>query len=127
MPQYLLLLYDEPAGVEQFRKLPPAEMQKAMQQYLAWSDNARQKGFFVASNKLTDGSGRVVRSSSGKPNVTDGPFSEAKEILGGYYIIEAPNYNEAVQRILDHPHLAHGTIALREIEVIGSRASTSAA
>jgi hypothetical protein len=127
MPQYLLLLYDEPAAVEQFRKLPPAEMQKAMQQYLAWSEKARQKGFYVASNKLSDGSGRVVRSNSGKPNVTDGPFSEAKEVLGGYYLIEASSYDEAVQRTLDHPHLTHGTIAVREVEVTGSRASSSAA
>lgn len=48
----------------------------------------------------------------------DGPYAETKEVLGGYYLIEAPNYEEAVRRSLDHPHLSHGTIEVREIEVV---------
>jgi len=117
MSQYLLLLYDEPSGVERFRKLPPDQMQKAMQQYLDWTNKSRQAGFYVASNKLTNDTGRVVRSGSGRPVVTDGPFSESKELLGGYYLIEASSYDEAFQRIQDHPHFAHGgTIAIRQVE-----------
>ena len=49
--------------------------------------------------------------------VTDGPYSETKEVLGGYYLIEAANYDEAVRRCKDHPHLEHGgTIEVRQIE-----------
>lgn len=117
MSQYLLLLYDDPQGVEQFRKMPPEQIQKAMQQYMEWTNKARQSGFYVASNKLTDEPGRVVRSRNGQRRVTDGPFSESKELLGGYYLIEAASYDEALQRIQDHPHFAHGgTIAIRQIE-----------
>jgi hypothetical protein len=117
MSQYLLLLYDDPAAVKQWRKLGPEEIQKGIQQYVDWTNRARQSGFYVASNKLADDAGRVVRSHSGKHRVTDGPFAESKELLGGYYIIEASSYEQAVQRIQDHPHLAHGgTIELRQIE-----------
>jgi hypothetical protein len=57
-----------------------------------------------------------MRSEHGKTRVTDGPYSETKEVLGGYYTIEAANYDEAVQRTLDHPHLEHGgTIEVRHV------------
>src|SRR4029077_16336391 len=60
--------------------------------------------------------GRVMRTEHGKTRVTDGPYSETKEVLGGYYTIEAANYDEAVQRTLDHPHLEHGgTIEVRQV------------
>jgi hypothetical protein len=119
MSQYLLLLYDDPSGVEQFRKLPPDQLQKAMQQYMDWSNKARQGGFYVASNKLSDDHGRVVRSNSGRTKVTDGPFSESKELLGGYYLIEASSYDEALRRIQDHPHFAHGgTIVIRQVDTL---------
>ena len=116
MSQYLLLLYDDPAAAQQFHSLPPDRIQKAMQPYIDWGNKARQAGFLVGSNKLSDEPGRILRSHSGKPRVTDGPFSEAKELLGGYYIIEASSYDEAVKRTQDHPHLAHGTIAIRQID-----------
>jgi hypothetical protein len=58
----------------------------------------------------------VIRSESGKPRATDGPYSETKEILGGYYTIEAADYNEAVQLSLAHPHLEYGgTIEVRQV------------
>ena len=57
----------------------------------------------------------MIRAKDGKPKSTDGPYSETKEVLGGYYMIEAANYDEAVQRTLDHPHLEYGgTIEVRQ-------------
>ena len=114
MPQYLLLLYDDPSG---WQKLSPEQRQNGMAQYRAWGDKAQKAGFYVGANKLTFDPGKVIRGP--KPRVSDGPYSETKEVLGGYYMIEAPNYDEAVRRTLDHPHLSHGTIELREIEVTG--------
>jgi hypothetical protein len=110
MPQYMLLLYhDNPAG---FQQLSPEEMQKAVEKYMAW----RHKPFTVDSNRLTEDAGKIMRSQGGKPRVTDGPFSEAKEVLGGYYTIEAANYDEAVKRTLDHPHLEFGgVIEVRQV------------
>ncbi len=109
MPQFMLLLHDEPS---QWQKLSADELQKAMQKYMAWS----KKPFTTGGNKLTRDPGRVVRSQGGQPRATDGPYSETKEVLGGFYIIEAANYEEAVARTSDHPHLEFGTIEVRQIE-----------
>ena len=108
MHQYMLLLYDDPSGWE---RLSPEEMQKALERYMAWT----KKPFMKGSMRLAPDMGRVVRSKDGKPHTTDGPYSETKEVLGGYYLIEAADYDEAIQRTLDHPHLEYGgTIEVRQ-------------
>lgn len=109
MPNYMLLLYDNPSN---WQKLSPEEMQKATEKYMAWS----KKPFTKDGKRLGDDPGRVIRSQAGKPRATDGPYSETKEVLGGYYVIEAANYDEAVQRTLDHPHLElGGTVEVRHV------------
>ena len=109
MPQYMLLLYDDPSG---WQNLSPEEMQKALEKYMAWA----KKPFTVDSKRLAGDAGRVIRSQGGKPRATDGPYSETKEILGGFYTIEASSYDEAVQRALDHPHLEYGgTVEVRQL------------
>lgn len=111
MAQFLLLLHADPAG---WLKMPPDEQQKWAGKYMAWGNQARQAGFLVGSNKLVDDAGKVIRGE--KTVVTDGPYSETKEVLGGYYLIEAANYDEAVQRCQGHPHLEHGgTIEVRQV------------
>lgn len=112
MSKFMLLLHDSPAAIQHFRQLSPEEMQKAVDKYMAWT----KKPFCVDSKRLGMDAGRVIRSENGKPRVTDGPYSETKEVLGGYYLIEAANYEEAVRLTLDHPHLEHGgTIVVREL------------
>ena len=109
MSQFMLLLYDNPAD---WQKLSPEEMQKAIEKYMAWA----KKPFMVESRRLGEDAGRVIRSSGGKPRATDGPYSETKEVFGGYYTIEAASYDEAVARALDHPHLEYGgTIEVRKL------------
>jgi hypothetical protein len=109
MPNYMLLLYDNPSN---WQKLSPEEMQKATEKYMAWS----KKPFTKDGKRLGDDPGRVIRSQGGKPRATDGPYSETKEVLGGFYLIEAANYDEAVQRTLDHPHLEiGGTVEVRHV------------
>jgi hypothetical protein len=105
----MLLLYDDPSG---WMKLSPEEMQKATEKYMAWT----KKPFTKDSKRLAPDAGRVIRSQGGKPKATDGPYSETKEILGGYYTIEAPNYDEAVKLTLNHPHLEYGgTVEVRQV------------
>ena len=101
MAQFMLLLYDNPTD---WQKVSPEEMQKAIEKYYAWT----RKPFVVDSKRLADDSGKVVRADGGKPRATDGPYSEAKEVLGGYYTIEAADHDEAVSRAMDHPHLEYG-------------------
>ncbi len=109
MAQFMLLLYDDPTA---WRKVGPEDMQKAIEKYMAWT----KKPFTVDSKRLGEDAGRVIRSQGGKPRTTDGPYSETKEVLGGYYTIEAADYDEAVKLALDHPHLEHGgTIEVRQL------------
>jgi hypothetical protein len=108
MPQYMLALYDDPSG---WMKLSPEEMQKAVEKYMAWG----KKPYVIQGKRLGTDTGRVLRNTNGKPRATDGPYSETKEVMGGIYLIEAKDYDEAVERTLDHPHLEHGTIELRQL------------
>ena len=78
----MLLLHQDPSG---FARLSPEQMQAAVEKYMAWGQKLRQAGYLTASNKLTDEPGRVVRSHDGQLRVTDGPYSETKEVLGGYF------------------------------------------
>jgi hypothetical protein len=112
MAQFLLLLHSDPTG---WRNMPVAEQQKWMRKYMAWGEKAQQSGFLLGSNKLADDGGKIVRGP--KALVTDGPYSETKEVLGGYYMIEAKDYDEALRRSKDHPHLEHGgTIEMRQVD-----------
>jgi hypothetical protein len=109
MPQYMLLLYDNPSD---WQGLSPEEMQKAIEKYVAWA----KKPFTLDSKRLAEDPGRVIRAEGGRIRTTDGPYSETKEVLGGYYTIEAVDYDGAVQRALDHPHLEYGgTIEVRRV------------
>jgi hypothetical protein len=110
MPKYMLLLHD---NREAWGKLGPEEMQKAVEKYLAW----RHKPFVVDGQRLDEQSGRVMQKRNGSVRVTDGPFSESREVLGGYYTIEAASFDEAVKLSNDHPHIDFGTIEIREVVV----------
>ena len=109
MPQYVQLLYDNTAAL---RSLSPEEMQKATEKYMAWS----QKPFTKGGKRLAEDFGRILHPQTGKPRVTDGPYSEAKEVLGGFFVIEADNYDHAVELSLGHPHLEYdGVVEVRHI------------
>jgi hypothetical protein len=109
MAQFLILLYDNP---QKWQQLSPEEMQKAIEKYRAWT----QKPCNVTARRLADDAGRVLRPQSGKARVSDGPFIESKEVLGGFYLIEAANYEAAVELAQGHPHLEYGgTIEIRKV------------
>lgn len=109
MAKFMLLLY---GNEDMFRNLSPEEMQKATEKYMDWM----KKPFTLDSQRLGDDLGRVIRHNAGKPTVKDGPYSETKEVLGGYYTIEAANYDEAVKLALANPQLEYGgTIEVRQV------------
>lgn len=117
MAQYMVLLYDSADVVEAWSRMSAEEQQQGIQQYIEWSDRAAALGRLVGGEKLADGTGRVLRGTAPKLSVTDGPFSETKEIVGGYLLLQAADYDEAAETLRDHPHLLHGgTIEVREIE-----------
>lgn len=117
MPKYMFLLYNDPAP---FLSMSPPEIQKAIEKYVAWGDKLRDAGVLVGSDKLADDPGKVVRRRGGSADVTDGPYSETKEILGGHFTVRAASYDEAVALTRDCPHLDYGgTIEVRQIDEMG--------
>lgn len=108
------MLYDNPTD---FADLAPEEMQGIIGKYQAWREQLRQAGKLVASDKLRDGEGRVLRGGNGRMRVLDGPYGETKEVIGGYFAVRAAGYDEAVKLCEDCPHLGYGgTIEVREVE-----------
>ena len=108
MSQFLLLLHDEPSV---WMSLSPEEAQKTMERYMAWAKQPCNQ----LSKRLAPDAGKVLRKKNGAARTTDGPYSETKEVCGGFYLIEAADYDEAVKLSLTHPHLDFGTIEVRKL------------
>ena len=116
MAKFMLLLHDNPSG---FADVSPEQMQKVIEKYQAWGKRLREQGLIHGSHKLKDEPGKVMRSKDGQIRVTDGPYSESKEILGGFYIIEADDYAQAIERSRDCPHLSYGgTVEVRQVDFV---------
>lgn len=114
MPKFMLMLHDDMAHIS---KMAPAEMQRVIAQYNAWSAKMGQAGKLAGGEKLCEEGGKHVTSKAGKMVVRDGPYAEAKEVVGGFFIIEAKDYAEATALCADCPHLAlGGRIEVREVD-----------
>ena len=116
MPRFMLILHSPPNC---FEELSPEELQRVFEQYRTWSDNLRAADRVASSDKLKDEGGRILSSQQGKVTVINGPYSEAKEVVGGYLTIRAANYDEAVAITRDNPHLRFGRIEIREVDPMG--------
>jgi hypothetical protein len=118
MPKYVLLLHDAP---DAYTGLSPEQMQQVIQKYIKWGNGLRNAGVLQGGEKLTEEPGRVMRGKNGQVRVTDGPYSETKEVLGGYYIVAAENYDKAIDLARDCPHFEYGgTLEVREIDTMGA-------
>src|SRR5262245_47037143 len=93
MPGFMLLLHQSPS---RFKNLSPQDIQQIIAKYKAWRDELVRANQLRAGEKLTNDGGRRVRIQGNQVSVTDGPYSEAAEVLGGYFAIEAKDYDEAV-------------------------------
>lgn len=108
MPQFVLMLRDSGSFPE---NISPEEIQQVLERYGAWSARLG-----VTGQKLVDGSGRVLVRKDGGLAVTDGPYAESREIIGGYFLLEASDYDDAAKLAEDCPHLDFGSIEIRQIE-----------
>ena len=91
----------------------PEEMQAHMSKWMAWIDNLAKAGKYVSGEPLKAG-GKMV-SGAGK-TVTDGPFAEGKEVVGGYFIINAEDMDEAVSISKECPDLEFGaSVQVRQV------------
>src|SRR3984957_12928822 len=116
MPNFLLLLHQK-AGT--LRNLSPEEIQKILGSYIAWRESLVKRNKMRAGEKLTDDGGRHLRAQDGKISVTDGPYSESQEILGGFFMIEARDYGEGGEIARTCPHLGGGKwIEVRQVDAV---------
>jgi hypothetical protein len=116
MDTYLLMLHEDP---RQYASLSPAEMGAVVERYRAWSQKLAAEGRLVGGEKLADEPGRRMRAGPMGPIVTDGPTIESKDVIGGFFMIRAASYDEAVALAADCPHLnGDNVIVLRRIEAL---------
>jgi hypothetical protein len=111
--QYLLLIYDtEKAGATR----PEAERNKLFADYMTFTNDIKASGHFKAGDALQPThTATTVRIRDGKTSTTDGPFAETREQLGGYYLIEAKDLDEATKIAARIPSAKLGSIEIRPV------------
>jgi hypothetical protein len=112
--KYLCLIYDEEKKLQAMTK---SEMDGLMEEYVAFTRELRASGHYLGGNDLQPvRNATTVRVRNGKMSATDGPFAETKEQLGGYYLVEARDLNEALQIASRIPSSRLGSIEVRPIQ-----------
>ncbi|MEM7587229.1 MAG: YciI family protein [Acidobacteriota bacterium] len=97
----------------QAAEMSPEQKQQTMQEYGAWFQDGMQAGWLLDTGNGLDADGRVVHPDQ---TVTDGPFAESKELVGGYMLVEAADYDTAVELVKGSPMVKGGsTIEVRKL------------
>ena len=111
--KYLCLIYDDE---KQLAEMPQSEGDAFMGEYFAFTEGIRESGHYVDGEALESVStATTVRVRNGKVSTTDGPFAETKEQLGGFYLIEARDLNDAIQVAARIPSAKIGSIEVRPV------------
>jgi len=126
--KFILLVYNDPALLD---GLPEGDFDAKMRSCLSHADGLKQDGRLIESQMLEDAStAKSVRIRKGRQTTIDGPFTETKEVLGGFNLIEAEDMDEAVRIAAQFPWAQTGCIevrAIRDIETVRQRVGTAAA
>jgi len=115
--QYLLLIYNNEA---EYAARPQAEVAQTMAEYGSFTQGIVQSGNFKGGERLRPvANATTVRIRNGKTMTTDGPFAETREQLGGYYMVEAKNLDEATAIAAKVPGARYGSVEVRPIWPMG--------
>jgi hypothetical protein len=121
--QYMLLIYSDE---EAWASMPEEERSGITREYFALTSELQAKGDYVAGAPLQPTSAATtVRVRDGEQLVTDGPFAETKEQLGGYYLVETESVDEALEWAAKIPAARHGTIEVRPVMEVPAAAEVS--
>src|SRR5690349_22985801 len=113
--KYLCLIYEREKDWE---NVSPADGEAIMNEYFAFTADIQKNGKYVAGEALQPTqTATTVRVRNGKVATTDGPFAETKEQLGGFYLINATDLNEAIQVASHIPSARTGSVEVRPIRV----------
>ena len=111
--KYLCLIYNQEKNLAALSK---AEWNSLKEEYFAFTDGIRSSGHHLDGGGLqSTATARTVRVRDGRISATDGPFAETSEQLGGYYLIEARDLNDAIQVASRIPSARMGSIEVRPI------------
>ena len=112
--KYLCLICAEPRYMMEYRE--KEDRAKHFEEYRTFTQEIRRGGHFVAANRLLPpDAAMTVRVRNGKTTTTDGPFAETKEHIGGFYVIEARDLNEAIQIASRIPGARYGCVEVRPV------------
>lgn len=115
MPNFMLLLHESP---DTFAAVSPDDIQRVIEKYSVWRQSLASSGKLTGGEKLKDEGGKHLSKKGSEVRVVDGPFNEAKEVMGGFFMIEAEDYSEAVELARGCPHLEYGWVELREVDQV---------
>jgi len=122
--KYMLLIHDDEKG---WAKLSEDERKQIYAEYGQFGQSVKTSGHYLAGAQLQPTSmATSVRLRDGKRLVTDGPFAETREQLGGYYLIEAKDLDEAIGIAARIPSAKFGTIEVRPVVEMGQPAAVAA-
>jgi hypothetical protein len=111
--KYLCLCYAEEESLD---RLPPRELDALLEAQVACDERLRARGHVVASESLASvRAATTVRVRQGQVSVTDGPFAETKEQLGGFFLIEARDLNDAIRIASQLPSARYGCLEIRPV------------
>ena len=111
--EYMLLIYNSEADG---KKMSAAQQGEIFQEYMTFTQDLTKSGKNKGGNPLEQTTtATTVRVRNGKTVVTDGPFAETKEQLGGYYLVEAKDLDEAISIAAKIPGAKHGSIEVRPV------------
>jgi hypothetical protein len=115
MPQYMLLIYGDPtAGPAE----GSPESQAEFAGWMGYTEQMAQAGVMQAGDALHPVStATTVRVRGDERVVSDGPFAETRELLAGYYVIDVPDLDAAIEWAAKAPHIAHGSVEVRPVMV----------
>ncbi len=112
--KYPCLVYHEETKVD---ALPESQYEAIVEEVLDYRDELRRSGHYIASNALESvRTATTIRVRHGKMSITDGPFAETKEQLGGFYLIDAKDLNDAIRLASRMPPARLGCIEIRAIK-----------
>jgi hypothetical protein len=115
--KYMALIYSDPALVPAYGS---PEFGAMMQGYGAFNSKLKETGVLLAGHGLQDiDTATSLRVRGGKTETMDGPFAETKERLGGYYILECADLDEALRYAAMIPSAAYGTVEIRPLAEYG--------
>ena len=114
--KFMLVIYNDSALLD---ALPTGEADGMMRDCLAHADDLRRSGQLTESQMLEGvETAKSVRIRNGRTKITDGPFSEAKEVLGGFNLIEASDMDEALRIAAEFPWARTGCVEVRPVRDI---------